>query len=394
MIIAIQRTTTATAIDAIVGSSAKKLILTRAACRKLPNHAAFCVQRTNCDLTGVEFLEEVLATGINNAALVVDLTSSASICETRRNVGTIANSIDTTGTSQRGHHNLYKQVTNDRCALIQELIFPETPSRIRFYCSLFHSFVFGFKCCVTNFPVKAKTFTERLSKSIATPYQLGFGCCGGNTRAPQSTTRLLNRLTTKVNCCFQCRMHHEFEPPVAPTNYQPPTSAEELLLRYRSGERYFQDAVLGGAELSDANLSNINLEDADLEDAQLNGANLDGAWLRSANLEDANLAGASLVNANLRGSYFHGATFEGANLKDAALPSGNGRGACFRNATLVECNLRFINLIAADLEGADLSNSWLDNSRFTRANLTRATLKGVNLDSVDLVGANMDGIIS
>ena len=64
-------------------------------------------------------------------------------------------------------------------------------------------------------------------------------------------------------------MHREFEPAQATEGYTPPTSAEELLERYARGERYFQHAVLGGADLRGADLRGVNLEDADLEDADL-----------------------------------------------------------------------------------------------------------------------------
>ena len=78
-------------------------------------------------------------------------------------------------------------------------------------------------------------------------------------------------------------MHREFELPLADGDSEPAEAAEELLRRYASGERYFQDAVLGGAELNGADLMSVNFEDADMEDTQLRDTDLSGAWLRSAN---------------------------------------------------------------------------------------------------------------
>jgi hypothetical protein len=63
--------------------------------------------------------------------------------------------------------------------------------------------------------------------------------------------------------------------------------ANELILLYNAGERYFDGA---------------NLEDADLHDADLRGAHLVGADLHGAHLKGADLYGAYLEDANLEGT--------------------------------------------------------------------------------------------
>ena len=79
-------------------------------------------------------------------------------------------------------------------------------------------------------------------------------------------------------------------------------TAEELIQKYKAGERDFRYVDLRGANLRGADLSEANLSGADLSGANLSGANLRGADLRWANLRWANLRGADLSEANLRGA--------------------------------------------------------------------------------------------
>ena len=128
---------------------------------------------------------------------------------------------------------------------------------------------------------------------------------------------------------------------------------EELLRRYAVGDRYFINANLRCAQLS-----NICLENIDLSYAKLNLANLSGT-----NLSKANLTLAEMRSANLSGSNLH-------------------------NSQLVRANLAGANLADANLTGADLSYAYLSN-----ANLNGADLIGVNLSKVDLRKTCLDGVI-
>ena len=128
---------------------------------------------------------------------------------------------------------------------------------------------------------------------------------------------------------------------------------EELLRRYAVGDRYFINANLRCAQLS-----NICLENIDLSYAKLNLANLSGTNLSKANLTLAEMRSANLSGSNLSRSRLVRANLAGANLADA-------------------------NLRGADLSYAYLSNTWL----------TGADLRGANLGKVDLRKTCLDGVI-
>ena len=128
---------------------------------------------------------------------------------------------------------------------------------------------------------------------------------------------------------------------------------EELLRRYAVGDRYFINANLRCAQLS-----NICLENIDLSYAKLNLANLSGTNLSQANLTLAEMRSANLSGSNLSRSRLVRANLAGANLADA-------------------------NLRGADLSYAYLSNTWL----------TGADLRGANLGKVDLRKTCLDGAI-
>jgi uncharacterized protein YjbI with pentapeptide repeats len=89
-------------------------------------------------------------------------------------------------------------------------------------------------------------------------------------------------------------------------------SGDDILRRYREGERNFVGinligVLLGGAKLASAIFNGSNLSWADLSEATLTEASLVGANLRSANLRKAVLAGADLRGADLTGAELKGA---------------------------------------------------------------------------------------
>lgn len=112
-------------------------------------------------------------------------------------------------------------------------------------------------------------------------------------------------------------------------------SAIELLQQYGAGEREFDRARLGEADLhgailhgidlseamlNDANLSQADLRGADLSWTDLSGANLEGTDLRGAILTRADLSNANLKRANLRKADLSLANLTDADLTDAILP--------------------------------------------------------------------------
>lgn len=125
---------------------------------------------------------------------------------------------------------------------------------------------------------------------------------------------------------------------------------EELLRRYAVGDRYFINANLRCAQLS-----NICLENIDLSYAKLNLANLSGTNLSKANLTLAEMRSANLSGSNLHNSQLVRANLAGANLADA-------------------------NLRGADLSYADLSNACLIGANLIGANLGRVDLRKTSLD--------------
>ena len=103
-----------------------------------------------------------------------------------------------------------------------------------------------------------------------------------------------------------------------PANYQPPQSAEDLLLRYSEGERYFAELELDDATYD---FQNVILEGADFSrsfiTADFRGAKLKRAAFRSANIKTCDFRNADLAGADFSGALLEGTEFEGANLQGA-----------------------------------------------------------------------------
>jgi uncharacterized protein YjbI with pentapeptide repeats len=77
---------------------------------------------------------------------------------------------------------------------------------------------------------------------------------------------------------------------------------QELIRRYKRGERWFGRVDLRMADLEGADLREIDLTGADLSGANLRRANLFYATLTEANLAQANLEETGFFHANLRGA--------------------------------------------------------------------------------------------
>jgi len=129
---------------------------------------------------------------------------------------------------------------------------------------------------------------------------------------------------------------------------------DELLRRYAIGDRFFINANLRCAHLSELCLENI-----DLSYAKLNLANLSRTNLSKANLMAAQMPAANLSGSNLSKSQLVRANLSGANLSDA-------------------------NLRGADLSYADLSNVCLTGADLRGANLARTDLRKTSLDGAIL----------
>ncbi|NJR62385.1 MAG: pentapeptide repeat-containing protein [Cyanobacteria bacterium CRU_2_1] len=110
--------------------------------------------------------------------------------------------------------------------------------------------------------------------------------------------------------------------------------ADELLERYRRGERDFRGVNLRGIYLRD-----VRMRDVDLSCADLRGASLMSVDFSGANLHRADLSGAFLIHANLRS-----VNFTQANLTKAFLILANLHQSCLTEANLSQANLTKANL--------------------------------------------------
>ncbi len=203
-----------------------------------------------------------------------------------------------------------------------------------------------------------------------------------------------------------------------------PDTPEQLLDRYRNGERDFCGAHLRGARLRGADLRGADLDGADLRDADLQGAWLSGsrlngadlrgcnltkshavgAWFRDADLKEAILDGAQLLDAHLRNANLKDARLRRAKLIGARLVPADDpdelfdehadrrpKGVVLRGADLAEADLLGADLLGADLRYADLSRANLFHANLWKADLRGARLPGANLSCARLLDADLGG---
>ena len=135
-------------------------------------------------------------------------------------------------------------------------------------------------------------------------------------------------------------------------------TAEELLARYKAGERNFAGvdlnprcdnewiglsrADLRGINLRGANLYYVNFGKSDLSGADCFGAYLGHAGLGCANFQGANLRGAILKYSYWGNTNLSGADLTDANLTGAVLIEANLTGAILEGAYLVDTKLKGI----------------------------------------------------
>jgi uncharacterized protein YjbI with pentapeptide repeats len=130
---------------------------------------------------------------------------------------------------------------------------------------------------------------------------------------------------------------------------------DELLRRYAVRDRFFINANLRGAQLSELWLENIDLSYDKFNLDNLSGTNLSKASLMAAQMQLANLSGCNLsksqlVSANLSGVNLSDANFKGADLSYADLSNVCLTGADLMSATLAKVGLRKTSLNGAIFE--------------------------------------------
>ncbi|MFM7384266.1 MAG: pentapeptide repeat-containing protein, partial [Microcystaceae cyanobacterium] len=77
-------------------------------------------------------------------------------------------------------------------------------------------------------------------------------------------------------------------------------SAEELLTRYRNGDRQFVGVNLRDVDLLQVDLTEIDLSGSDLRQARLGKSHLKRANLQRANFSEALMWGTDLESAHLK----------------------------------------------------------------------------------------------
>jgi uncharacterized protein YjbI with pentapeptide repeats len=209
-------------------------------------------------------------------------------------------------------------------------------------------------------------------------------------------------------------------------------TTEELLNRYRQGERDFSALKLCGLDLSYLNFQGINLSKSDLRGANLSHTNLTRSVLCNASLLEANLEGANLKGADLTGAIYN-LYAEGwiiwiglpdnpepqdclGDLVATVFPEGldpeKAGLYCINNSESLEkidlanfslngiefirINLKGANLKGADLSFSDLSYSLLEDANLENTNLewtclTSANLKNTNLNGANIINTFLDG---
>lgn len=151
-----------------------------------------------------------------------------------------------------------------------------------------------------------------------------------------------------------------------------PIEFEDVLARYRAGERAFIGLTLIHVDAFESDLRGVDFSDSCLDQAYLPYSNLSQAQLMRVSL-----AGAELGDTKLFGAVLTAANLAGANLSRSDLRHGQLQGA----------NLQAADLSGADLRGANLSGANLQAAKLIKANLVQANLEGADLSGASLFRA-------
>jgi uncharacterized protein YjbI with pentapeptide repeats len=122
-----------------------------------------------------------------------------------------------------------------------------------------------------------------------------------------------------------------FEDQDQPSSYEPPHTADEILRRYATGERFFPDADIP----EESSLCRATLAGAIFKEAMLHSVDFRGADLRGVQFIDSNVKCSDFRDTDLRGAVFTGTCVE-ATVWDGA----NVEGADFAEAFLYGSPIR------------------------------------------------------
>ena len=139
------------------------------------------------------------------------------------------------------------------------------------------------------------------------------------------------------------------------------------------------DDLLPPRDLTGVALSGINLAGAYLYPVSLEGANLSGADLREVKLFDSDLSGADLNHADLRGSILDDVNLRGAKLYMVRLDR-----AIIRSADMQHVDLRRAKLKKAFIVGSNMREANLRKAHFDRTRLNWSKLENIDWRDVEL----------
>ncbi|MEM8603914.1 MAG: pentapeptide repeat-containing protein, partial [Cyanobacteria bacterium P01_H01_bin.121] len=157
----------------------------------------------------------------------------------------------------------------------------------------------------------------------------------------------------------------------------------ELLDRFKQGQRNFSKLMLRRAKLAKAELSLVTFDEANLEHSNFHSAQLAGANFIHARLGDVNFSFANLLGAN-----FFKAQLRKANFTNALVSGGE-----FLAADLRQANFTNASCVGIDFSGANLQDTDFSNANLQQANLTGANLLGADLTGADLEGTSLEGAV-
>jgi uncharacterized protein YjbI with pentapeptide repeats len=157
-------------------------------------------------------------------------------------------------------------------------------------------------------------------------------------------------------------------------------TVEEILRRYKRGDKEFKQVSVEGGDFSKTRLVGIIFEGANLANCSFEKSILQRANLSAANLRGANLRGANLAKANLKGADLRGALLRAANLNGADLRWANLEGVDLSGSIIAGANFDGTNLKNASLKNADPGKLWW------KANLAEAKLDKTTLPDGTVFG--------
>ena len=139
-------------------------------------------------------------------------------------------------------------------------------------------------------------------------------------------------------------------------------NVNELVEKYRKGERDFSNIKLPNADLSGLDLRRMIFISADLSNCNFSNSDLTNSDFSGAILDRVNFAGAILRNTN----------FSGAHMTNADI-----RNVQIDNTNFARANLMFAHLCGNDLVKADLNNAELDWSCLVGSAMTQEQIATV-----------------